>query len=71
MMKSLKNMLRSDKEAYKVPKSVHDYIPITAIYGDGIFKVGSRYTKTFKFEDINYRVASKEDNPITLFSFLY
>ena len=60
-MKSLKNMLRADKEAYKVPKSVHDYIPIAGIYEDGIFKVGSRYTKTFKFEDINYLVASRED----------
>ena len=50
MMKSLKNMLRQEKEAYKVPKSVHDYIPITGIFEDGIFKVGNRYTKTFKFE---------------------
>ena len=61
MMKSLKNMLRQDKEVYKVPKSVHDYIPITGIFDDGIFKVGNRYTKTFKFEDINYLVASRED----------
>ena len=61
MMKSLKNVLRSDKESYKVPKTVHDYIPITGIYEDGIFRVGNRFTKTFKFEDINYLVASKED----------
>lgn len=31
MMKSLKNMLKQDKEKYTVPRSVHDYIPITAI----------------------------------------
>ena len=61
MMKSLKAMLRQDKEAYKVPKSVHDYIPITGIYEDGIFKVGNRFTKSFRFDDINYLVASKED----------
>ena len=61
MMKSLKNMLRQDKEAYKVPRSVHDYIPITAVYEDGIFKVGGRYTKSFRFDDINYLVAGKED----------
>ena len=61
MMKSLKNMLKQDKEAYRVPKTVHDYIPISGVYEDGIFKVGNRYTKTFKFEDINYLVASKED----------
>ena len=61
MMKSLKNMLRQDKEQYKVPKSVHDYIPITGIYADGIFRVGNKFTKSFAFEDINYLVASKED----------
>ena len=61
MMKSLKNILRQDKETYKIPKSVHDYIPINGIYADGIFKVGTRFTKTFKFEDINYLVASRED----------
>ena len=60
-MKSLKHMLRQDKEAYKVPKSVHDYIPISGIFDDGIFKVGNRYAKTFKYEDINYLVASRED----------
>ena len=27
----LKNMLKQDKEKYTVPRSVHDYIPITAI----------------------------------------
>ena len=60
-MKSLKAMLRQDKEQYKVPKTVHDYIPITGIYTDGIFKVGNKYTKSFAFEDINYLVASRED----------
>ena len=40
-MKSLKNMLKQDKEKYTVPRSVHDYIPITAIWEDGIFKVGN------------------------------
>ena len=35
MMKSLKNILRQDKETYKIPKSVHDYIPINGIYADG------------------------------------
>lgn len=53
MMKSLKNMLKQDKEKYTVPKSVHDYIPITAIWEDGIFKVGNKYAKTFRFTDIN------------------
>ena len=61
MMKSLKNMLKQDKEKYTVPRSVHDYIPITAIWEDGIFKVGNKFAKTFRFTDINYLVAGKED----------
>lgn len=61
MMKSLKRSLKQDKERYTVPKSVNDYIPITSIWKDGIFKVGSRFVKSFKFADINYLVASRED----------
>ena len=61
MMKSLKTMLRRDKEQYRVPRSVHDYIPVSGIYEDGIFKVGAKFTKSFKFEDINYLVADRED----------
>lgn len=56
------NILKQDKEKFKVPKGVQDIIPITAIYDDGIFKVGKdKYSKSFKFTDINYAVASKED----------
>lgn len=61
MMKSLKRNLKQDKERYAVPKSVHDYIPIGGIWEDGIFKIGSRFVKSFKFSDINYLVASRED----------
>ena len=64
MMKSLKAMLKQDKEKYTVPKSVHDYIPITAIWEDGIFKVGNKFAKTFRFTDINYLVAGKEDTKL-------
>lgn len=45
-----------------VPKSVQDVIRIDAVYSDGIFMTGKdRYSKTFKFTDINYAVSSKED----------
>lgn len=45
-----------------VPKSVQDVIKIDAVYSDGIFMTGKeRYSKTFKFTDINYAVSSKED----------
>ena len=47
---------------YTSPKSVQAIIPIKTIWEDGIFLVGNnKYAKTFKLEDINYSVASRED----------
>ena len=61
MLKSLKTILKQDKEKYKIPRSVRDVIPIECIWKDGIFKTGNRYSKTFRFNDVNYMVASKDD----------
>lgn len=62
MIKTLSNLLKMDKEKFKVPKGIQDAIPITAIYDDGIFKVGKdKYSLTFRFTDINYAVASRKD----------
>lgn len=62
MIKTLSNIIKQDKEKFKIPKSVQDTIPIKTIYDDGIFKVGKdKFSKTYKFSDINYAVASKED----------
>ena len=62
MLKTLKNLFKQDKEKFIVPKSVQAVIPIKTIWEDGIFLVGrNKYAKTFKFEDINYAVASRED----------
>lgn len=62
MIKTLRNIFRQDKQKFVVPKVVQDVIPVTAIYDDGIFQIGKdKFTKTFKFTDINYAVASRED----------
>ena len=62
MIKTLSNLFKQDKEKFVVPKSVQSVIPIKTIWEDGIFLVGkNKYAKTFKFEDINYAVASRED----------
>lgn len=61
MMKSIKTILSQDKERYTVPKKVQDVIPIRRIWPDGIFQVGSKFVKSWKFSDINYLVASRED----------
>lgn len=60
-------LLKRDKERVKIPRSVQQVIPIKAIYEDGIFQVEkNKYSKTFKFTDVNYAVASQEDKE-TLF----
>ena len=62
MIKTLTNLFKQDKEKFVIPKGVQDAIPIKAIYDDGIFLVGKdKYSKSFKFTDINYAVASRED----------
>ncbi len=61
-MKTLNKLFKRDKEKFVVPRSAQDIIPIKAIWEDGIFLVGTdKYSKSFKFLDINYAVASKED----------
>jgi len=61
-VRTLKTLFRQDRERFVVPRSVQDVIPIKAIWEDGIFLVGKmKYSKTYRFEDINYSVASKED----------
>ena len=62
MIKTLTMMNKQDKEKFKIPKKIQHMIPIDTIYNDGIFKVGkNKYSVTYKFTDINYAVASKED----------
>ena len=61
MIKSLSTMLRMDKEKYEVPRSVQDMIPIRRIWPDGIFQVGNKFSKSIRFSDINYAIASKAD----------
>ena len=61
-MKTLTKIFKQDKEKFVVPKKVQDIIPVKAIWEDGIFLVGNnKYSKSFKFVDINYAVASRED----------
>ena len=61
MLKTVKSLLRQDKEPYRVPQRVQDVIPIRRIWSDGIFLTGNHFSKTFRFTDINYSVASDED----------
>ena len=61
-MKTLKMLFKNDKEKFVAPKGVQDTIPVQRIWEDGVFLVGkNKYSKTFRFTDINYAVASRSD----------
>lgn len=61
MIKTLSNLLKQDKEKYTVPRKVQDVIPIKRIWPDGIFLVGGKFSKMYRFTDINHLVASRAD----------
>lgn len=44
-----------------IPKSVQHSIPISRIFKDGIIKCGRLYSKLWRFSDVNYAVASDND----------
>lgn len=61
MIKSFSKLKKQNKEEFRIPKTTQDVIPIDTVYKDGIFKIGNRYTKSYRFLDINYAIASKEE----------
>lgn len=61
MIKSYEKIRKQNKEKFKVPKSAQDVVDAEVIYKDGIFKIGNKFTKTYKFKDINYSISSKEE----------
>ena len=69
MMKSIKAMLKRSKERYRVPRCVRDVIPVQAMWKDGIFRVGNRYSMTFSFTDINYQAAGKANQEAMFLSY--
>ena len=61
-MRTLNKIFKRDKEKLSIPKSVQDAIPVKAIWQDGIFLVGkNKYSKCYKFSDINYAIAGRDD----------
>ncbi len=62
MIKTLRNTFKQDKEKFVIPSSVQHAIPVQTIWQDGIFQIGrNKFSKTYKFTDINYAVAGRED----------
>ena len=59
-MKRLFKGRSTERDAFRIPRSVQQSIPIKRIYKDGVFQVSGRFSKTWRFFDINYAVASPE-----------
>ena len=56
MIKSYERLKKKEKQKFKLPKSAQDIINVDVIYEDGIFKIGNKFTKTYRFSDINVSV---------------
>jgi len=48
MIKTLQKIMKQDKERFIVPKGVQQAISIRAIWPDGIFRVGNKFSKSYR-----------------------
>ena len=61
MIKALIAANKSERDKFKIPRSVQQSIPIKCIYEDGTWLVGRKHSRTWRFTDVNYAAASEED----------
>ena len=61
MAKGLKALFTGERKKLTIPRSVQQSIPIRTMFKDGIWQVGNRYSKSWRFSDINYSAASHDD----------
>ncbi len=58
---------KGEIEKFKIPKTVQDIIPIKVLYKNGMAYMGeNRYTKVYRFLDINYSSASANTKEVML-----
>ena len=61
MIKTLAAANRSERVRFFIPRSVQQSIPIQRIFRDGIWQSNGKFTQTWRFADINYSLASHDD----------
>ena len=49
------------RTSVRLPKTAQQTIPIRRIYRDGIWEAEGRFSRSWRFTDINYAVADEED----------
>ena len=58
----IKQVVDRAKNTSDVPRTAQESIPFERMFPDGICRVGANYyTKTIRFQDINYQLAQQED----------
>lgn len=61
LIKVLAAANRSERDKFTIPRSVQQSIPVKCIYGDGIWQVGRKHSRTWRFTDVNYAAAAEDD----------
>ena len=61
MIKTLAAANRSERERFHIPRTVQQSIPVQRIFRDGVWQSNGKFTQTWRFSDINYSLASRED----------
>lgn len=57
-----KELKKTSKPLYKTPKSIQETIEVMAVAENRIFEVArNRYSKCYRFEDINYSITKEEE----------
>lgn len=69
MIKSLLAANKSERDSFYIPRSVQQSIPIRRMYGDGIWQVGRKHSRTWRFADVNYAAASEEEQRAIFLSY--
>ena len=69
MIKSLLAANKSERDSFFIPRSVQQSIPIRRMYGDGIWQVGRKHSRTWRFADVNYAAASEEEQRAIFLSY--
>ena len=61
MIKGYERLRKQNKNKLRIPKKAQDIVEADTVYKDGIFKLGNRYSMTYRFKDVNYSIASKDE----------
>lgn len=61
MAKGMKALFTGEREKMTIPRSVQQSIPIRTMFKDGVWQVAGRYSRSWRFSDINYSAASHDD----------